>query len=234
MKSLVFGVAIALAASAASAAPFSVDVTGIWSAATPDPLGNPNTLEGLGTEDLRWGIPADGQKSGYDFIGHHEPIADVTTLLSGPLQFGAMLHRNWPVELVPGAINSATLDLSIDIAGNVLNYQLLFEHNETPNADNPCAIVGGAPPAGGCRDVVTFPTMSDVRQVVLDGAMFNFSLIGFVQNSALVSQFVTNEQSVNSAGIFGAFSRATPVPEPAVALVFGLGLIAAGALRRLS
>lgn len=224
--------ALLLAAAPACAAPFTIDTTGIWTAASPDPLGNPNTLEGLGTHQIAWGIPAGANKSGYAFVGHSLGVATEPLLLTGLHQLGALVHFNWPIELDPGAITSATLSLSVSINGSApIAFDLAFQHFETNNDENPCAITGGAPPSGGCRDVVTLPAAAVTRDMLIDGALYRVEIAGFQQNSAFVSQFVTDEAANTSAGLYARFARVA-VPEPGAALLLGVGMIGVGVMRR--
>lgn len=242
---IAFGVAGSLAVPA-SAEPFQITSSGIWTATVPPQVGDPDTLTGLNTNEIRWGTPdGGGQKSGYRFQGlgpgGAHPTLNVNTLtelLSGQFDVGDFTHINFPIT--GGSITNAQLKVTINLAdtgagtNQVLNFTFNFTHNETDNFPSPagtgsCPDTGTTPvPAVGCPDVVGLQTLFSNEVVNIGGVDRVLEIIGFVpgHSGSPVSQFITQENQENLASLLVRFS--TPIDEPATLALLGLGLLGLG------
>ncbi|MGE0745778.1 MAG: THxN family PEP-CTERM protein [Rhodospirillales bacterium] len=225
------------------AAPFEITTSGIWTATMPPVVGTPDTLEGIGTNEIRWGNPAEGQKSGYRFLGlgptgahPAAQFADLDALLAAEFDVGDFTHINFPIT--GGSITQASLQMTMtitDIAGGapqVLNFSFNFTHNETDNfpgsLGDACPTTGVPQPAVGCPDIVGLQTVFSQEIVNIGGQQLVLEILGFVPGHAgsPISQFLTSENTENLASLVVRFSA--PIPEPATLGILGLGLAALG------
>jgi hypothetical protein len=118
--------------------------TGSWSSLSVAP---PN-LTGLGTEHVRWGIPAGSGQSGYVFRGDSVEVRTDGTEFT----LGTYTHENFPVVALPE--RQFDVDLVVRVAfedGTNADFSFRFHHNETPN-DSPTP-----------DDVVDLPTFVSPR-----------------------------------------------------------------------
>ena len=101
--------------------------SGVWPSMTASPPG----LNGLGTSNVKWGVPAGGGQSGYRFAGGSvEVLADGTEFV-----LGTFTHDNFPIYgFQPGQF---AVDLRVNVAFNngalIRDFSFRFHHNETPN-----------------------------------------------------------------------------------------------------
>jgi hypothetical protein len=157
--------------------------SGVWPSMTASPPGR----GGLGTSNVRWGVPAGGGQSGYRFAG-----SSVEVLLDGTeFVLGTFTHDNFPVYGFQP--NQFDVDLRVHVAfdGGVLEreFSFSFHHNETPN-------VGAHP-----EDLVDLPTLQSPETVEIDGEEYAVVIAGFKQGGQLVTRFVSQEDGSNSADI---------------------------------
>lgn len=172
--------------------------TGSWPSST---LNDP-TLTGLGTENVNWGRSAGSAQSGYEFRGGR-----VDLKLDGTeFTLGTFTHRNFPVYLPQREFD---VDLKVNVVfedGTKADFGFRFHHNETPND-------GPAP-----EDLVDLPTFISPETVTVDGVEYKAVISGFKQNGRIVRQFVSAENSSNSADVVALFTRPGQ-PDVAVVLV---------------
>ncbi|MDX6683047.1 MAG: hypothetical protein QOG94_3086 [Solirubrobacteraceae bacterium] len=158
--------------------------SGVWPSMTASPPG----LGGLGTSNVRWGVPAGGAgQSGYRFAGSTvEVLTDGTEFV-----LGTFTHDNFPVYgFQPSQFD---VDLRVNVVFNsgalVRDFSFRFHHNETPN-------VGPAP-----QDLVDLPTLQSPETVEIDGEEYALVIAGFKQGGQIVTRFVSEENGANSADI---------------------------------
>ena len=144
-------------------------------------------LNGLGTSNVKWGVPAGAGQSGYRFTG-----ATVEVLTDGTeFVLGTFTHDNFPVYGFQP--NQFDVDLRVNVAFNngalLRDFSFRFHHNETPN-------VGAYP-----QDLVDLPTLQSPETVELDGEEYALVIAGFKQGGQIVTRFVSEENGSNSADI---------------------------------
>lgn len=93
-----------------------------------------------GKDQIRWGQPASSYSSGYGFIDNDSAL-NGEFALNQDIILGTFTHYNYPVYS-GGAITSASMDVAFSVtdAHGVLTpvtLKLNFDHNETPNTNNP-------------------------------------------------------------------------------------------------
>lgn len=205
-----------------------VSTSGVWSSVEEDD-GAVADILGLGTNNVTWGEPfpagATTPSSGYVFDGIAPPV-DVPTDGS-VFMLGEFTHDNFPIFLP--SITGATLELTLDFAGDDSMFTYFFEHDETPNE-------GTCDPAGAttCPDVVSIPDASSTETVTIGGDTFLLTIVGFSEDGGMtiVDEFITEEGLSNSAELFARFDPVeVPAPAPLAALALTL-LLTGFAARR--
>lgn len=166
-----------------------VDTSGTWTGISV----NPPSLEGLTSDNVKWGQPAGGAgKSGYLFAG-----GTVDVLLDGTeFTLGTITHQNYPITGMPQ--NQFDVDLSVRVLFEDLvphDFSFRFQHNETPN-------VGPSP-----EDIVDLPTRVSPETVTIDGTEYAVVITGFKQNGQIVTRFISPENGANSAELVAVLSR---------------------------
>jgi len=176
-----------------------------------------------GNEEIRWGIPADTDQSGYRFDSAAPPSFTVET--GEIFTLGNFTHTNQPVW---ESISSAQLNISADltIGGSSLGegpFTFSFLHDETTN---------GCEPQPDCaNDIVSFTSLLSSDSFFVDGIGYTLDLIGFSVNGMTTNEFSTFEGQTNIAQLQAVF-RTTSVPEPTSIALFGLGLFGVACMRR--
>ncbi|MEV0597850.1 lamin tail domain-containing protein [Streptomyces sp. NPDC050315] len=168
----------------------TVTTSGTW----PSLSTNPPNLEGLSTENVKWGIPAGGGgKSGYAFAGGTREVK----LDGSEFTLGTFTHQNFPIQAMPQS--QFQVDLAVRIRfeedDTDRNFSFRFRHNETDNA-------GPTP-----DDEVDLPTRVSPETVTIDGEEYAVVITGFKQNGQIVTKFISPENGANSADIVAVLSR---------------------------
>ena len=204
--------------------------SGIWTAAEP---GNAVGLNGLGSDQLRWGLTYGGNpQSGYGFQGVTGSAITLPTAGGAPVLFeiGTFTHYNRPIYY--DSIDSATLSVAFELdgaRGSLMagSLDFVFGHLETPNYPGrgvSCAAGGVAP----CPDLVEISGAAASQYFVAEGMTYRYDVIGFLVDGVPTSEFLTDEYRDNSAILMGQITKQLPVPtnlpvSNSLAL-FGLGL----------
>lgn len=194
----------------------------------------------------RWGTVVLADQSGYNFSAINNPFNGTITPPSASALFalGDFTHVNQPIP-AGSSITSINLlytaDISIDgNSASPLNFNFLFNHNETPNGSNPCAD-GGANNSGvnvnGCADNVSTAFSGASQTFLIGGETYTINTLGFGYLDALgifvkTQDFWTKEQASNTATLYAKIVSTADtggggiVPEPASLTLMGMGLFA--------
>ncbi|WP_241033384.1 cadherin domain-containing protein, partial [Vibrio cholerae] len=123
-----------------------------------------------GKDQIRWGQPASSYSSGYGFIDNDSAL-NGEFALNQDIILGTFTHYNYPVYS-GGAITSASMDVAFSVtdAHGVLTpvtLKLNFDHNETPNTNNPEA----------SKDIIKVGNTNVTFENA--GALYTLQVIGF-------------------------------------------------------
>jgi uncharacterized repeat protein (TIGR01451 family) len=191
-------------------------VTGNWHDPTDNvpgvQAGDPVITNGVPTSIIRWGVTSATPQSGYDYTTTTPP--PITLPGSAPLfPLGTFTHRNFVVG--DPSLTSVLLDvvLVLDVDGvstGPLTFTFRFNHEETPNNQNPCPYP--TPPGEGCTDRVTIVSSAQPTTFKIDGVDYTLSMSFLDTNGNPVSEFITREGgTLNTSGLVGEFTLA-PIP----------------------
>ncbi len=223
MKTLFTAALLALTSLPVSAATITVsDIVGTWASVSP---GDTTNLNGVGTNEIRWGTPVGAEQSGYRF----EAVATPFNPVASPFEIGAFTHYNYPLWSDPQPNSITGADLSVTVNGDVdgtpfsIGGVYAFSHFETNNFASPCDAGGVAP----CPDLVTYlGGISFADSLSIGGEEYFLSLSGFADGF----NFLTTEGQANTTSLFALFTTTpvtadVPLPASALLLLGGLGVL---------
>lgn len=205
------------------------------------------TGNGTANASVRWGNDTGSGRSGYDFAAIGIPQLNVTppggSAVTSIAQFS---HVNQPIT-AGTSITSAKLRFTTDVIvdGSFLtnvSFIYNFNHDETPNAADPCAY-GGANSQGvninGCADRVLTVFNSQSEFFTIGNDDYALDVVGFLVGTppVTVTNFLTTEQQTNTAFILGRvvlYSEAVPESSTWAMLIAGFGLVGAASRRQRS
>jgi hypothetical protein len=194
---------------------------------------------------VRWGTDTGFGRSGYDFAAVAIPQLTVTPPGgSAVTQIATFRHVNQPIS-AGTSITGAKLKFTTDVMVNgsyldTVSFIYSFDHDETPNAADPCAYAGANAQGvniNGCADRVQTIFNSQSEFFSIDGNDYALDVVGFLVGnpSAQVTNFLTTERAVNEAFILGRvvlYSSAVPESATWAMLIAGFGLVGAASRRQ--
>jgi uncharacterized repeat protein (TIGR01451 family) len=214
-KSILLVLVLALVcAMTVSAADYGLNsVSGIWTATSGG-----SGITGINTNEVRWGTPAESQKSGLRFDG-----TGASSFNEGDkFLLGTLTHYNFPVNGGTAA-NGATLKVKMVFSSPAVSPDPEFTYNfaveETPNQAGHCPAwqVSATP----CDDRITFPSSYGEESYQIGDKLYTLKILGFVDtypSGSPVSSFITEEGKDNTAYLVGTLSSVL-VEAPQITLV---------------
>ncbi len=202
------------------------------------------TGNGTANATVSWGVG--NNQSGYRFeaIGIPTLEVDPITNVSAITNIGQFTHFNFPIN-AGTSITGVKLQFTTDVLVNgglfgTVNFIYAFDHDETPNNDNPCAY-GGANNQGvninGCADRVAVNFNQSSGFFSIGSVDYALDVRGFLVDGEPKTNFLTIENATNTALLRGQVvlrDNAGVVPEPATwaMMIAGFGLVGAVSRRR--
>lgn len=200
--------------------------TGVFTDVTGGFFEGTNTVTGVGTDEVRWGVPFLGdEKSGLRYDGEAPPAFDVQ--VGEEFTVGALTHFNHPI--VGGSQASAAalrIDVVFDSPEVDGEFGFTFGINETPNHL-------GAPASD---DIITFLNSFAAETFTVGDQEFTLEIIGFMTvDGQLVDEFRSPEGTDNMAFLTARIVGPPPseMPEPATLALLGAGVASVALHRRL-
>jgi uncharacterized repeat protein (TIGR01451 family) len=182
-------------------------VTGIWTAVDGGVDNDGvSTVEGLNTNEIRWGKIFQTQKSGLRFDGEENQGFNEGEVFL----LGTLTHMNWPIfePAADGATLSITLVFNEPGISPDPDFSFDFTIDETPNIEGGCPDwhTDGNPP---CDDMVEFPNQYGSESFTIGDKFYTLEIVGFVDaypDGTPTDEFITREEADNEAFLVGRLS----------------------------
>jgi len=241
-----------LLSTATVASPISVNIASIsasWANGVSTGSTPPTYIaSGSLNPEARWGGGLLSAQSGYNFSAVPNPFnASVTPGDASALfALGTFAHVNQPItgDSITSIDLLYTAGITVGTAPTqTLNFDFLFNHNETTNGASPCAN-GGADNVGinvnGCADHVQTAFSGVSNTFTIDGVSnYTLNVLGFGYldtsgNLVKTQDFWTAENTINNATLYAEIvttnnpsgTGLSSVPEPSSLMLMGLGFAA--------
>ena len=173
---------------------FTIEGEGVWTAVETEA---PQYVEGLGTNEVRWGWPADTEKCGLRFEGS----SSQTVGIGEDFVVGTLTHINNVIYSGTTA-TGATLDITLHFTNPALPDQTFtfdFDIEETSNSP-PCPDWQRSDTP--CDDKITFPSSYPEQTFEVPGCPCPFTLriVGFIDpwTGELIDCLITEESHETS------------------------------------
>jgi hypothetical protein len=162
-------------------------------------------------DQIRWGDPANSEKSGLGFTG----ATSSTIAIGDAFEIGQLAHFNNPIyDGTEIDLADLTITLKFD-TGATTSFLYTLGINETPNN------TGGSP---GDDDIISFPSSYPEERFYISGELYTLQLLGFGSDAgSLLSQFSSPEGLTNDTLLWGRVVQ-TPVPGAVLLGMLGLGV----------
>lgn len=224
---------VCFATSAMAASLTVTDIQAQWSSSRP-------TVSGLGTDQIRWGRPAETKQSGYNFTSSDVPFSVQD---QNEFVIGTFSHENFPV--FGSFLESANLSVQFSVVGvdQPITSTFAFTHSETLNdpVSGNCQngdAVGVGVNAAGCADRVRATLNREQSETfVIDGVTYQLDILGFQRDGEKFTTFWTEENKSNAAELIAIFrvldtQPPSEVPLPAAGWLLLAGFASLGLLRQ--
>jgi hypothetical protein len=167
-------------------------------------------VNGIGTNEVRWGIPVEADQSGLRFEG----IGNLDFDIDETINLGTLTHFNNPI-IGSSAASGATLELGLEFSTPSLSdsFTFAFDIDETPNSE-PCSYPSD--PGNPCSDRISFPASFPTESFSFNGDNYTVELLGFGSNAGdITSGFISQEGGSNTTDLFAQITLdPTSTPEP--------------------
>ena len=165
-------------------------------------------VNGIGTNEIRWGNTDGGPQSGYVF----SPAPVIFPVIPNTsFDLGIFTHLNFPVFTAGITEATLTTDYKFLIDGTEVQSSMVydFQHNETVNSG-----------PGNCCDDIVVAVNNNVfsESFFIDGLEYQLNIKGFRVGNELFTEFSTEENQENSAVLVAEINRVA-VPEPSTYLM---------------
>ena len=180
----------------------TVVTSGIWR----DVSENLPRITGLNSQQISWGRMTKRSRlqSAYSFNGRKTPLR----LDGEEFVLGTFTHNNFPIKM--GRVNSFSVKLEVSVAFDEGNFNRTFtfnmHHTETLNRGS----------REQSADRVLLSSVISRESVLIDGKTYAVEIVGFKQNGAVVKEFISYEDSANSAVIVAKLVDISDTVEPPV------------------
>jgi VCBS repeat-containing protein len=156
-------------------------------------------------DNIMWGrVPWGGTQSGYTLVDNPDYTGNGQSIQIGEtFKLADFSHNNFPIYSGSSTLDQVTLTIELDVVINgiptTVQFDVLMDHNETPN--------DGADP----RDIITLPAQAVT--ISIGGQEYEVRVDGFMDtNGQIVSTIRTDENAVNPFEIMGSIISTDPLP----------------------
>jgi hypothetical protein len=149
-------------------------------------------VNGIDTNEIRWGDPVGSEQSGLRFDG-----VDISGFsLDEPFELGTLTHFNNLLNDIETAASKAELEVTFDFTnlGGTISLPLSFDVDETLNGP----------------DLITFPYAPNTKNQHFyhDREKYTFQIIGFGSDvNNLESGLISEEENTNETKLFGLLTK---------------------------